>query len=435
MAKRLVSVDENYTFPKPLEARLGTKMAAAVESSPKISEIVNGIRLETNKHIDEYTQPSTYFQTTNANAKLELGYPVAKAGVLEKSSWGYSDGQLLMEQYWPYNHEGFFIRHVYYTSKAWKEIPTKTAVQGMINEAIPPAPPAVSSRTNVVAIGDSLTAGFSNGVAWSATDKWSSILDGLLPTATVLNHGFTGHLVDGTMIMVGAHKPRLTIPGGVIPADGTPVTVTTAQTYAIPQGISAGGTLAGVLGVLDHTNGAGFKFRSLNGASASGITGLHEFKSSRSGTWEANTVIIWLGRNDISNAAKGMEATVPDHIVASTKRLVEQLTPRVKQIMICGVTTRTTEESGSPQHAWVTETNDRLRALYPEYFRSAQDFLRNEALGRIGITPTAADTAKLAAGTIPPSVMDDETHISKAAANAMARHFFHPFLTGKGYVD
>lgn len=407
--------------------------AAAVNANPKIVEIVNGAQVTTGAHLDTITAPGKKFQPSNANAKLDLGYPVERAGVLNVDQWGYSDGPLLMEQYWPYNYEGMFFRPIYYTSKTWKEIPTKVAVQSMIDAS--GIQPATSSRTSVVAIGDSLTAGYSNGAAWGSAEKWPTILDTLLPGATVTNEGFTGHLVDGTMITIGALKPRFTIPGGTIPASGTSVAVTTNQVYGIPQGISAGGTLAGVLGVLDHTNGGGFTFRSLNGASATGITGIHEFKANRQGTWETKTAIIWLGRNDISNATTGMEATVPDHIVASTKRLVEQLTPRVKQIMICGVTTRTTEESGSPQHAWVTETNDRLRDLFPEYFKSAQDYWRDEALADLGITPTATDTAKIAAGTIPPSIMDDETHPSKALANAMARHFFHPFLTGKGYVD
>ena len=487
MANRLVSVDESYLFPTPLEARLAAKMtasvtddavaaqvngqqtgpaidnrigmqvgpvveqitadyiasdqavidaaAAAVDANPKIIEIVEGTQITTGAHLDSITEPGKKFQPNNTNAQLSLGYPVEKAGVLNVDQWGYSDGPLLMEQYWPYNHEGFFWRHVYYGSKTWKEIPTKTAVQAMINAA--GIQPASSSRSKVVAIGDSLTDGYSNGASWPTADKWPTILDTLLPTATVTEYGLAGHTTDGTMLYVGAHKPRFNVPGGVIPADGTAVPITTAQVYNIPQGLSIGGTLAGVTGVLmyDHWGGGGWTFRSLNGGTASGITGLHEFKSLYAGTWETSTAIIWLGRNDISNAYSGLEEDVVDHIVASTKKLVAELTPRVKQIMICGVTTRVSEETGHLNNAAVAEVNSRLREAFPEYFKSAQNYLRDEALADLGITPTAEDNAKIAAGTVPPSVMDDDTHISKATADAMARHFFQPFLTGKGYVD
>lgn len=39
MAQRLVSVDANYMFPTPLETRLGKKMAAAVDESPRLNEL------------------------------------------------------------------------------------------------------------------------------------------------------------------------------------------------------------------------------------------------------------------------------------------------------------------------------------------------------------------------------------------------------------
>lgn len=450
MAQRLVSVDEKYMFPTPLEARLGTKIDAAKtaaisdattkygELPSRVTSLKEGVELATGRHLDEYREPARHYQQTNANARTDLGYPIEKAGVLEISKWGPSgaSGANLMEQYWPYNHEGFFFRHVYYDSKAWKEIPSKAAVSNMIAAALPPIVPPRSSRTSVAAIGDSLTDGYSAGNYWAAADKWPTILDGLLPGASVLEYGMSGYTTDATMLYVGAHRPRFTIPGGAIPANGTAVTVTTPERFGLqPGSVAIGGTLGGVNGTLAWASATGWKFNSLGGASGTGLVGPQEFIATRTGTWEGGTVIIWLGRNDISNATTGAELTVPDHVVASTKRLVDQLTPRVKSIMICGVTTRTSEVAGSREHGWVTEINDRLRSIYPEYFHGAQAYLRDRAMVDLGLTPTADDTAKLSAGTIPPSLMDDETHISKATAAIMARKFFQPFLTAKGFVD
>lgn len=417
------------------------KQAAIDDSTKKYGEIPNrvvslkeGTKLSEADHLDDKSDPGRYFQTLNTAATPERGYPIPRAGVLDVFSWGYSDGPLLIQIYWPYNYEGFFWRHVYYSSKTWKEVPTKSAIQGMIDAQLPPAR---SLRSSVVTIGDSLTDGYSNGAPWPNADKWPTILDGLLPTASVLEYGLAGYTTDATMIYIGALQPRFKVPGGSIPADGSAVTVNVVETYGIHYGqLAVGGTLAGINGTLTWSSSEGrWTFKSLDGKGATGLTGTYQFKATRIGTWETSTAIIWLGRNDISNATKGMEASVADHVVASTKRLVAELTPKVKQVMICGVTTRVSEEQGSNQHAWVTEINRRLRELFPEYFRSAQDYLRDHALTDLGMSPTETDSAKLAAGTIPPSVMDDDTHISKATANAMARNFFHPFLTGKGYVD
>lgn len=426
----IVTAKASFTSGATYDA---TKWDASTEAT-RVTSVKEGTQLVTGTHLDIYKEPGKYFQPSNANAVTANGYPIAKAGVFDVSKWGGSTADpSLMEQYWPYDYDGFFFRHVYFNSKTWKEIPTKTAVQGMIDGQVAPA---VSSRATVTCIGDSLTDGYSNGAFWANAEKWPTILDGLLPTAATLEYGFAGHTTDAAMIYIGGLKPRFKIPGGVIPSDGTLVPITTPEQFGIqPGSLAIGGTLAGVNGTLEWDGTNGWRFKSLGGASGSALTGIYEFNATRKGTWENTTAIIWLGRNDISNATKGMEATVPDHVVASTKRLVAALTPRVKQVMICGVTTRVSEESGSQQHTWVTEINTRLRELYPEYYRSAQDYLRDEALADQGITPTATDNQKIAAGTVPPSVMDDDTHISKATADAMARYFFQPYLTGRGYVD
>lgn len=50
----------------------------------------------------------------------------------------------------------------------------------------------------------------------------------------------------------------------------------------------------------------------------------------------------------------------------------------------------------------MTETDDPLQELFPDYFRSARDYVRNEALAEFDATLTVTDTAKIAARTVPP---------------------------------
>lgn len=149
----------------------------------------------------------------------------------------------------------------------------------------------------------------------------------------------------------------------------------------------------------------------------------------------ADTATIWIGRNDLTFDITGPDATVADHIVGGTQRLVEWLTPQVKNVMIFGLFAQPNEPSGSARHAIVTEVNDRLRALFPGKFLSVHEYLRDYALADMGVTPTATDLTDIANDTAPTSTLaPDVSHISKATATVIATHFVAPYLQAKGWV-
>lgn len=286
-------------------------------------------------------------------------------------------------------------------------------------------------RASLTTIGDSLTAGGDIGGAWSESEKWPTILAGLIP-ATVRNLGRSGDTTDEMMLRLGIYAPYFTAPN--IPASGS-VVVTTTQKFGVRINRPFAGILAGVVGTLTSTGPETWEFTRTTAGSAVPITGPVKFVSSAAGV-DSDTLTLWMGRNDFSYGSKLLEQTMADHVVASHARVLEWMRPRYKHVMIAGVTTAKNEKSGSVNHTAITEVNTRLRTMFPGKFADVQRYLVNDCLSDAGLTPTAEDLAATAAGEIPPQLYapNDDIHFSKTTAATLASHFFAPYLLGKGWV-
>ena len=299
-------------------------------------------------------------------------------------------------------------------------------------------PGLAADRTRIACYGDSLTDGGSNGALWPEADTWPSKL-ATATGVTVTNLGFTGATVDEMLIMTGIRTPRFVVTGGSIPSSGT-VSVTTTEDLGIPSSRAVGvnGMLGGYAGRLNVVAGGTYTWTTYGGATTAsvGSTPLQFVASTAVPSWN-DIAVIWIGRNDVTNGTTGPDASVPDHVIGGVQRLMEWLTPQVKRVMILGTTTQTNETTGQTRHTQVTEINDRLRALYPGLFKSVQTYLMTQAMDDMGVTPTAEDDANIAAGTLPPSVLDvgDITHINKDAATVVATHLVAPYLRAKGWIS
>jgi len=200
------------------------------------------------------------------------------------------------------------------------------------------------------------------------------------------------------------------------------------------DGASIGGTWTGAANASTSTIAATSTITGTFSRDAAGVLSFRTFGASPTTAapspvtftpWTAGhlteTAVIWIGRNDLTFGITGPDASVADHIVGGTQRLVEWLTPRVKSVMILGMMSEPDEPSGSANHTVVTEVNASLRSLYPGKYASIQEYLRTRALADMGVTPTATDTSNIAAGTCPTSVFAaDLGHISKPTAAAVA---------------
>lgn len=290
----------------------------------------------------------------------------------------------------------------------------------------------VASRTKIVAFGDSLTRGYFGGTGWPLEDAWPAKLGAKLPGVTVENLGYNGNTIDEVRLRTGAMDLWATPTGGAIPGEG-PVTLTTMQKIGFidsnPFDIT--GFLGGVYGTLSRT-ASGITFTRAAPGAGFTVAGPLKFNAGRV-DYSGQTAIIWAGRNDVSNDITGPESTVAEHVIASTLELVEWLTPRIKQVIVVGVTNRADEPRGTARYNTIIEINERLAQLLPGKYMNVRSWLVERAIYDAGLTPTAADLDSISKDAPPPQIMDGGSHYSKPIAPLLA-DLFYTRLTEKGYI-
>lgn len=430
--------------------------AAAVDANPKITELENrplGRHLGTTEHLDTVLTVGGYYVDADAEATLALGFPVARAGKLRVDRFSPSGGGLV-QIYYPFRYPGFFVRYFYsgapYTgapygsgNNGWQEFrnwaDTLAALNLKADRNLVPA--ERSDPTQWAAVGDSLTDGYSNAIRWDEVDSYPSKLQAVLPAGTtVTNYGQSGATSDQINMLLGLTPFRVRINGGTIPATG-PVNLTVTQViggWNDTQDLTFSGHLEGIYGSLARTSGSWTftrsatgealartygTFRAFNGAmpSLAGIGG--------------HSMILGYGRNDISKVVKGMEASIPDHVIRAYVDAYESMNLLNKQIVMLGTITRTDENPDSDGFKMVQEIRARVRELFPTHFLDLQGYLTGaEVWTHTGITPTQTDLEAQALGMTPPSLFDDVTHYNRATAQAIAEDLIAPFIKQKGWV-
>ena len=293
-----------------------------------------------------------------------------------------------------------------------------------------------SSRVRVSAIGDSLTNGFFDGAGNQTADAYPAKLQALLPAGVeVFNLSASGWSTDEIAVRIGALPLPMTVTGGSIPASGD-VNVTTTTVAGWSGGVRwMDGTLAGVPGRLLHNEDAGTNiFRRAAAGAATPVTPGTVFVPDYAGH-EGDTLVIMLGRNDVFQNIRGTEASVAEHVVAGIGRIVDWMSPTVKHVLLLGVTTTTAETSGTEGYGTVTAINKALAAKYPSRFFDLRRYLVDKAIYDLGIIPTDVDLQKMAADTLPPSIMNsgDATHYSRATAALVAAQVYNYLIT-RGWV-
>lgn len=461
MTDRVVTVDENYMFKPPLEDRLTAKSTAARDDAIEdattkygaLPGAVYGKRLPTDVQLDTFFEIGNHYMENDSFTSIERGFPVPRGGRLNVLPFNNANTHLV-QIYWPFRHPGFFVRYIYssapYTgvpygsaNKGWQEFrnwaETLAALDLKADKNLIPV--ERSDPIQWAAVGDSLTDGYSNGARWDEVDSYPSKLAAELPAGTtVTNYGQSGATSDQINLLLGLTPFRVRINGGTIPATG-PVNLTVTQViggWNDTQDLTFSGHLEGIYGSLKRTAGAWTftrsatgealartygTFRAFNGAmpSLAGIGG--------------HSLIVGYGRNDISKVVKGMEASIPDHVIRSYVDAYESMSVRDKQVAMLGTITRTDEDPDSDGFKMVQEIRVRLRELFPTHFLDLQGYLTGaEVWTHTGITPTQADLDAQALGMTPPSLFDDVTHYSRAAAQAIAEHLVAPFIKQKGWV-
>lgn len=293
-----------------------------------------------------------------------------------------------------------------------------------------------SVRNRISCIGDSLTKGWFDGSEGPVSESYPSKLAALVPAGvTVFNLGFSGWCVDEVAVRIGAIDVPLSNTLNRIPASGEVNVSTTAVIGFRPLGeaIDFPGTLAGVPGILRRkdSNTLLTFTRSTAGTEVALPPGTLFIPDSVG--HDADTSIILLGRNDVAKNVTGAEPTVADHIVAGVQRIVDWHTRQLKQVLVVSPTNNTGEESGSVGHTTVTTAGKKLKELYGPKYYDLRRYLIDHAIYDLGITPTSTDLAKMAADTLPPSIMSDGTHWSQATAALVAQKF-NEYMTPREWM-
>jgi lysophospholipase L1-like esterase len=293
-----------------------------------------------------------------------------------------------------------------------------------------------SSRYRVAAIGDSLTDGYFGGVGNQDADAYPAKLQALMPAGvTVFNLGNSGYTTDEEAVRIGALPVPLTVTGGSIPASGPVDVTTTAVIGWRPSGTTRTipGTLAGVAGTLTRSSSdTVFTFTRTTTGTAVAVTAGTLFVPDFAGH-EGDTAIILLGRNNVSFSVQGADTSIAEHVEKGIARIVNWLTPQIKHVLVVSATTTTSETSGTGGYAIVADINARLAAAYPSRFLDLRTYLAHQAIYDLGLTPTTADNTAMTGDTLPPSIMDDNTHWSKATATLVAAQI-NNYLTTRGWV-
>lgn len=292
---------------------------------------------------------------------------------------------------------------------------------------------AMTRSTNeyILTYGDSLTHGHFDGTPGHLEESWAAKLDSLT-ASSVINSAFSGFTVDEQGLRSGFFQPALEVVGGVIPGSGA-VQVTSAEFIGWgwkDRTTRVEGALAGVEGVLSHDAAGTLRFTRDIAGSPVTVSGAVPWVGKFNG-YQPNIIICFIGRNDISRNVTGPSGSVPSHVLAGVKRIEAGMTPDIKKLMVISVTNQTSEVRGTQGYATVAETNQRLKAAYPNRFFDLRSWLVHDAIYELGVTPTEEDTKAMAGDAPPPSVMDllpsgarDPVHYSRETAALIGEHIF-----------
>lgn len=289
--------------------------------------------------------------------------------------------------------------------------------------------PAYPNRAVVACWGDSWTEG-------SATPWWPAQLDSLI-SASVVNLGKSGQTADEIAVRQGGYVLQLSVAGSSIPASGS-VTATSSQGFFFrtDNPWAQLGTLAGVPGTLSRASGdplGQFTFTRTTSGSAVAVAGTTPFSSADAVSYESNLQILFAGRNDVLNYSPDID--VIPRIVAAYDAMVARIRAYHKEFLIFGTINGSSAE-GLGSYYWmrVTGINNALADKYGNRFVDLRQYVNQQVIYDLGITPTSGDLSNMAADMPPPSIMANTGHWNQAAALKTAETLIKPKLDQLGWT-
>ncbi|MDR2294517.1 MAG: hypothetical protein LBE05_04870 [Microbacterium sp.] len=272
-----------------------------------------------------------------------------------------------------------------------------------------------SALSGVVCFGDSMFADFG-----SLGTSTPSVMSTLLPVP-VIGRGVTSQSVTEIALRQGGLNLLVTVDGGSIPASGTvAATVNVSGTWR-SQAWTFSGSLCGVPGTLTKSATHVWSFtRSRTGTATPAPAGSLWVSDQPTGPMVGQ--ILRGGRNspDLANCARDMRA------------MVTRARATGSPVLVLPVYNLATETTGTSGYDLIKSINAAYEEIGGSDFIDSRAWLIRHGLAEMGITPTAQDTADIAADVIPESLRHDSTHLNVAGRTAEAR-FLARIITSKDW--
>ena len=125
---------------------------------------------------------------------------------------------------------------------------------------------------------------------------------------------------------------------------------------------------------------------------------------------------IWIGRNDSEDNPGSI-----DRAVTALDAMLTQHRDPLRRRIVLPVWNRATEPAGSEQYELVMAMNEAMAERAGADWFDLRAAIIRDGLDIVGLTPTAEDTAAIAADQVPPSLMTDITHPNVLGKTAIAR--------------
>lgn len=286
-----------------------------------------------------------------------------------------------------------------------------------------------------------------SNVAWKRTDTihmWgdSAVADKLAVelnsavTNTVANRGGWGWTSNDVLLRAGVIQLSGVPVGGQIPASGDVQIDLLGQRFTTRPARAMAASWAGIPGELIHQQDETWIFRRSASGSEVPITTVTPVIANDSGFIGSGTHIFLFGGNDIlSDAGHAPDSSLEDHIVANYQRAIEAVSANpIRHVLIGGVKSKATDSIGSLEHQLTVAVNDRLRSMYPGNFVDREAWLASRGMAAAGLTPSADDEEKMAAGMAPAGVMYDHTHVKPEVVAAEAGELWATALKARGWA-
>lgn len=277
-----------------------------------------------------------------------------------------------------------------------------------------------SNNRKIACWGDSLT----EGTMPSGT-PYPSIIQSLLGSDyTVYNLGVNGN-ASGAVAFREGGIPLQVASNFTIPASGS-VEVSLKSTTDFKSFINThtfNVTIEGIAGTLEITDtdsgltGTGSFTRTSAGDATSVLANTY-FISSQA-THDDNTSIIWVGANDNLNYQYYTLFNIDSMI-----KILETSQDYPSYIVCSVCMPKTYDNASSGSGAWITRINKQLKRSYRSHYVDLNNYLVNQCIYDLGLTPSAGDLTRMSNGAIPEVLFSDNIHFTDACRQQIGRFLF-----------